>query len=176
VKQEYWDSNLFLAYLNDEPDNADIVDALIDYARDQKNETMIVVSTLVLAEIRPRSSYDPDRSRVVKELFYTDIPYMRIVGVTPPIAELASQIGGTHNEITSPDAIHVATALLEGAVIMYTLDGPRSKELRRSGGLLAYDGRIGVPDLLIAPLRIQPPTRPPNSQLPLAQNNPSRRG
>lgn len=57
--REYWDTCLFIAYLKDSPDEreeVDIIDTLLRGARN--GSRLIVVSTLVLAEIRRKSIYD----------------------------------------------------------------------------------------------------------------------
>ena len=58
--KEYWDTCLFITYLQnkkEEKDIVDIVDALLRGAS-QKNERLIVISTLVIAEIRPTNIYE----------------------------------------------------------------------------------------------------------------------
>lgn len=162
VTSEYWDTCLFLTYLQNKPEErelVEIVSALL--RRAESGETLIVVSALVLAEIRPLRAYEPGHAEVIWDLFHTNRPYLKMVGVSPRIAELASTIGSEHN-ITSPDAVHVATAWSERVDVMFTQDGARDKERRRSGQLLFYDGKIGKP-----PLKIEMPTRPPNSQIEL---------
>ena len=165
--REYWDTCLFLAYLQNKPEekeHVDIISALL--RRAESGETLIVVSTLVLAEIRPHSAYDPRHDDVIRDLFYTNRPYLKMVALSPRIAQSAGVIGSNY-QITSPDAVHVATALSESVDVMLTRDGARDRETRRSGGLLSYDGMIGTP-----PLKIATPTRPPDSQLELPEETP----
>jgi len=163
---EYWDTCLFIAYLQnkeDEQDIVNIVDALLRGAR-EKNERLIVVSTLLLAEIRPRDVYDEFHWDIFRDLFYTNRPYIKIQALTPRLADLASSIGGDFNTITPADAVHVATALSEPVDVMYTLDGSHEHGTRRRKDLLEYDGKIGKP-----PLAIKMPIMPENSQLRLTQ-------
>ena len=162
MASEYWDTCLFLAYLQNKPEEQElvgIISALL--RRAESGDTLIVVSTLVLAEIRPLRAYEPRHAEVIWELFHTNRHYLKMIALSPRIAELAGTIGSEH-QITSPDAVHVATAWSERVDVMLTQDGARDKERRRSGGLLAYDGKIGNP-----PLRIEMPTRPPDSQIEL---------
>lgn len=168
MASEYWDSCLFLAYLQYKPEEqefVEIVSALL--RRAEAGETLIVVSTLVLAEIRPRYPYDPTHYDVISDLFHTNRPYLKMVALSPRIAVLAGTIGSDHRQITVPDAVHVATAWSERVDVMLTRDGDRDRERRRSGGLLSFDGKIGTP-----PLQISAPTRPPNSQMELSEANP----
>ena len=128
---------------------------------------MIVVSALVAAEVRPRSNYAPGRYDVIRDLFFTNRPYLKMVGLSPRIADLATAIGGEHNAITVPDAIHIATAWAEQVGVFYTHDGKPDRERRRSGQLLFYDGKIGQP-----PLKIELPVMPENTQLGLPEPEP----
>ncbi len=164
--KEYWDTCLFLAYLKNEPveqDIVNIIDALLRGAS-QKNERLIVISTMVLAEIRPRDVYDDFHWSVVRDLFYTNSPYIKIQALTPRLADLASSIRGDHNALSPADATHVATALSEGVDVLYTLDGVHEHGVRRKKDLLDYDGKIGKP-----PLSIQVPVMPIETQLQLSQ-------
>lgn len=164
--KEYWDSCLFIAYLQNkesEKDIVDVVDALLRGAS-QKNERLIVISTLVLLEVRPMNIYDNFHWTVVRDLFYTNRPYIKIQALTPRLADLGSTIGGEHVNFSPADTGHVATALSEGVDVFYTLDGKHEHGKRRTSDLLDYDGKIGKP-----PLKIKVPTMPTTTQLRLAQ-------
>ena len=164
MASQYWDTCLFLAYLQNKPEERELVETISALLRRaESGDALIVVSTLVLAEIRPLRTYDPSHSDVLWDLFHTNRPYLKMVGLSPRIAELAGTIGSEH-QITSPDAVHVATAWSERVDVMLTQDGARDKERRRSGGLLFYNDRIGKP-----PLKIAMPTRPPDSQMELPE-------
>ena len=167
MAREYWDTCLFLAYLQDKPEERELVDTISALLRRaESGDTLIVVSALVLAEIRPLRAYEPRHADVIWDLFHTNRPYLRIVGLSPRIADLAGTIGSEH-QITSPDAVHVATAWSERVDVMLTQDGSPDKERRRSGQLLFYDGKIGTP-----PLKIEMPRRPLDSQMELPEGSP----
>lgn len=164
MDKEYWDSCLFLVYLQNKPEErelVDIVSALL--RRAESGETLIVVSTFVLVELRSLRPYDADHAEVLWDLFHTNRPYLRMVSLSPRLAELAATIGSEH-QITSPDTVHVATAWSEKVSVMLTLDGSPSKEIRRSGGLLQFDDKIGKPALAI-----KAPSMPLNAQFPLPE-------
>ena len=166
MASQYWDSCLFLAYLQNKPEERELVETISALLRRaESGDALIVVSTLVLAEIRPLRTYDPSHDEVLWDLFHTNRSYLKMVGLSPRIAELAGTIGSEH-QITSPDAVHVATASSERVDVMLTQDGARDKERRRSGGLLFYNGKIGNP-----PLKIAMPTRPPDSQMELPEGH-----
>ena len=164
MASEYWDTCLFLAYLQNKPEERELVETISALLRRaESDDTLIVVSTLVLAEIRPLRPYEPGHDEIIWDLFHTNRHYLKMVALSPRIAVLAATIGSEHR-ITTPDAVHVATAWSERVDVMLTIDGARDNERRRSGGLLAYDGRIGSP-----PLRKDAPARPPNSQMELPE-------
>lgn len=162
--KEYWDTCLFITYLQnkkEEKDIVDIVDALLRGAS-QKNERLIVISTLVIAEIRPTNIYEPFHWAVVRDLFFTNRPYIKVQVLTPRLAELASSIGGEHNNLSPADSVHIATALSENVDVFYTLDGFHERGKRRSSDILDHDGKIGKPAL-----KIKVPVMPLNTQLQL---------
>ena len=164
MASEYWDTCLFLTYLqnkSEEQELVGIISALL--RRAESGDTLIVVSTLVLAELRPLRAYESRHSEVIWDLFYTNRPYLRLVSLSPRLAQEAGAIGSGY-KLTSPDAVHVATALSERVNVMYTQDGAADKERRRSGQLLFYDGKIGTP-----PLKIKMPMRPPDSQIEMPE-------
>ena len=164
MASEYWDTCLFLAYLQNKPEERELVEIISALLRRaESGDTLIVVSSLVLAEIRPLRAYDPGHDEVLWDLFHTNRPYLKMVALSPRIAELAGTIGSAH-QITTPDAVHVATAWSERVDVMLTQDGAPDRERRRSGQLLFYDDKIGRP-----PLKIDMPTRPPDSQLELPE-------
>ena len=159
MSRNYWDSCIFIAYLADIPKERAKVEAIDALVRRALNgDDMIIVSTLVLAEVRSRGHYDEFRWNLIRDMFYTNRPYIRVVGLSPRIADLASTIGGDHNDLTVPDVIHIATALSEHVDVLLTLDGDRSKERRRSGDLLDYNRHI-------MELRIEPPRIPFDTQI-----------
>ena len=170
MAKEYWDTCLFIAFLQNWSDERNFVDIVAARLRKaEEGENLIVVSTLVLAEIRPRSAYDTPRVEVIRDLFYTNRPFIRVVALSPRIADLASLVGADHNALSSPDAVHLATAWSEKVDVLLTNDGKADKERRRSGELLFYDRKIGNP-----PLAIERPTMPADTQIELPQGPPAR--
>ena len=165
---EYWDTCLFIAYLKnsaDERPNVEAVDALIRSAQPPARDRLIVVSTMVLAELRMRPFYDEGHYRIVRDIFYTNRSYMRVVSLNPRLADLASTIGGQHTALTPPDTVHIATALSERVDALLTLDGLHEHGRRRKRDLLQYDGQIGSP-----PLAIRPPTIPRDTQIKMPES------
>ncbi len=96
MASEYWDTCLFLAYLQDKPEERELVEIIA-------------------------------AAEVLWDLFHTNRPYLKMVALSPRIAELAGVIGSGHR-ITSPDAVHVATAWSERVDVMLTQDGAADRE------------------------------------------------
>lgn len=150
---QYWDSCLFINFLTAlEKDKVDCIRDLIAQAKATPPRIAIVISNLVLAEVRQLPTYDDNQVAIIKELFDVDRPYLRFSALTSKVATRASDIGVQFPDITVPDAVHIATALHEKAEVLFTYDGAKDKARRRSGDLLQYDKRIGNP-----PLRIEEP-------------------
>lgn len=142
MPKEYWDTCLFIAYLKDSTEEraaVEIVDALLRSA--QAGERQIIVSTMVLAEVQRRETYSEAHWRIVRDIFYTNRAYIRVVVLNPRLADLASSIGQEQN-LTPPDAVHIATALSEKVDVLLTLDGLHEHGKRRTSDLLAYHERI----------------------------------
>jgi predicted nucleic acid-binding protein len=156
----YWDSCLFITFLmNDDAAKVAILKELIERAKRRAAETkrpQIVMSNLVLAEVRPFSQHDRDHRKAIEELLEADRRYVQFFGLTRSIALSAADLGMTHPELTVPDLVHVATAIAAGAEVLLTYDGDRDKRRNRSGSLLRHHNKIGTP-----PLRIEVPKPEP---------------
>ncbi len=151
-----------------EPERVRTILGLLD--QHDKNGITIIVSTMVVAEVRriPRpgakgpapaeednvvtTPYDPKYLDQVRELFKSpDLDY-RVP--TPSIVELARDIGDQFPKLLPVDCVHIATALEAKADVLFTWDGA-GVQRRRPDAMLRYDKRIGNP-----PLRIMEPFVP----------------
>lgn len=145
----YWDSCLFINFLSDKnKKKAECVAELLDIA-ESGQRMRIIISNVVLAEVRPKPEYNVKRLGRINELFDADRPYIRFYGVSRSIANSARELGLKHG-ITVLDAIHVATALEAEVASFFTWDGDRDigAKTKRSD-LLKYNGLIGNPALSI---------------------------
>ena len=164
--KEYWDSCLWISYLNDLPEEkgkVDIIDILIRKAQKPNSNILIVVSTIVLAEIQPRDNYNQIHYQEIREMFYKARHFIKVQAVTSPIADIASQFRTNNPNVNLFDAIQMSTAALEGCHVLYTLDG--SGQRQRPYDILKFNGVVMAPGL--PPLNIQVPVMPPDSQLSL---------
>jgi predicted nucleic acid-binding protein len=136
---QYWDSCLYIdLLLNKRPER---VKAILEALREaREGRARIIVSTLVLAEVRPRPDYKADYKQDVEDLLESNYPYVTWYGVTLTIGRLARDIGATHPTLSPADCVHLATALEAGAKVFFTYDGEGKK--RRSKTLLTYDNKL----------------------------------
>jgi len=148
--RQYWDACLFINYLtNLEPDKAEIMDQILIQAEAPRSPFRIVISDLVVAEVRPSEAYEQTHRDRIEQLFDSDLPYLEPYALTRTIAHMSRQIGADFPNLTVADSIHVATAIHARADVLFTYDGDRSTVRRRSGDLLRYNGQIGDPPLTI---------------------------
>jgi hypothetical protein len=154
LRRQYWDSCLYINYLSNlDTAKADTIDQLLTQAEATRPAITILVSPIVIAEVRPHERYEADRSSRIEEMFEFDRPYMESFATTTTIARLAREIGLDQPGLTVLDTLHVATAIIAKADVLFTYDGDKEKgRRRRSGDLLKYDGLLGRP-----PLKIQVP-------------------
>jgi len=118
----YWDSNAFLALLQNEPDReAACRDTL---AAAQKGDFLIVTSALTLAEVlwlkgAPRLT--EDKADLLNRFFRRSS--MRVVNLDRTIAQRAQRLVW-ESGIRPKDAVHVATALQYECKVLETFDQP----------------------------------------------------
>lgn len=115
----------------------------------EQKKIELVVSTMAIVEFRPYQEgvlYDPEAAKIVDGLFNsTDIdPY----ALTPGIAAMAREIGEKHPKLTPTDAIHIATAIVAKADVLFTFDGGGKR--RRPKQMITNSGKIGTPPLKIS--------------------------
>ena len=136
----YWDSCLFLDYLNATPNGVEIVSPLVDAAR--AAEFTIVTSTLSLAEVayvrrELREGLDPKVEDGIDNMFrdeslLTLVEYDQEIGADA--RRLIRRTVSEDKRLKPADAIHLATAIAVGASVLYTFDL----------GLIGYANSLGV--------------------------------
>ncbi len=113
----YWDSCLFLAFLNDENGKADLISEL--YEKVEKENGKILTSTLAIVEVAHASSeknnflLDPEIQNEINQIWADS--KITTIEVNQDIAETARQIIREYLPkqwaLTTQDAIHLATAV-----------------------------------------------------------------
>ncbi len=146
----YWDTCIFLAWMNDEKRPVGDMEGLLQIAQlVERAEVILITSTLTRAEIL--------QSRTSPEAMKKYDLILRRSNVVPhnldlPIAKLTSELMDFYLksdfELLIPDAIHLATALHYNAHEFHTFDGAdKTKKPRRPSkysrcGLLSLDGNV----------------------------------
>lgn len=145
IERRYWDSNCFLAWLQDEDGRADKCQAVLSLA--ERGEIEIVTSVFALTEVlrlRPRDALPTERRSSVEALF--NRPSIRTMMLTRRIAEAARDLVWDHG-VHPKDSVHVASALAARVAVLNTFDNP----------LIGRSGLIGNPPLIIEEPAIEEP-------------------
>lgn len=146
----YFDSCLFIELLQQsDQDRFDACESLRIQA--EKKQLLIATSSIAIVEVNklPESKALPEKQSSDILKFFKN-PYIAIRPVDRRTAEYAHELTRTHG-LTNLDAIHVATAILAKAAVLYTYDNPRQKRK----GLIRHSNKIGTP-----PLKIEKPPDP----------------
>lgn len=153
VEKIYWDSDVFLGWLQEEEGKVDLCRATLERAK--KGEVLIVTSALTLAEVlwmRNAPRISKDKAELVQRFFRRS--YIRVYNVTRKIAESAQE-QVWDNSVKPKDAIHVATAIKLNLKYLETFDE----------GLLKKSEKVGGDPALV----IRKPQPPVQGSLDLAQ-------
>lgn len=117
-KKIYWDSNVFISLLDENSDRISAIRFVIDEV--ESGKAIIIVSTLVRVEVLPNKR-DPELGREFENLL-KNREQVREVAIDRRVIEAAKQIRASGRNVTTPDAIHLATASVHGAPIFHTYD------------------------------------------------------
>ena len=145
----YVDSCVFLAYINDEPERADVVENLL--ARAASGDLVLSTSVLSIAEVyyavaeAEELSLPAQPDQRIADLF-DDRAVLQLVELSTVVATAAHALLRRSRSLpraspTVPDAIHLATAEYVGAEEFLTYDAP----------LIALAQRLGLPFTASAP-------------------------
>lgn len=136
-----WDSCIFYAVLKGEDRRSGELEILQERVNDfNEGNLVIVASTLLLVEVR-QSKLDSKKMDIFDRML--DRSNLELADVNPIIAKRAATLRNElHNDqgkyMSTPDAIHVATAI-EFGVEMRTTD---SKDTSNSAGILSLAEKI----------------------------------
>lgn len=153
----YWDSCVFISRLQGDPDRIVALEYLTDEAA--AGRIQLITSTLAIAEVcylKKECSEEQLRHDIEEISRFFSNDYIHLVQVTQRIATEAAHIARKHG-VKPPDAIHLATAILNQCDAVHTYDGVK---------MLKLDKLIGDP-----PLRIIQPN--PEVQADLFSNEKS---
>lgn len=172
----YWDTCLFLAWIKDEQRPSGEMDGVREViARAKRRECKIITSALTLVECL-ESKLPVGMERLFKDM----LKRVNRISMDIKVAELAHDIRDYHaarghehggKKLQTPDAIHLATAILYRADEFHTFDGGGSDS--KSIGLIQLSGNVGGHKLTIC----KPQARNPGLDLRRpGQTIPSNRG
>lgn len=145
AEPRYWDSNCFLAWLQNEADRVEKCQDVLALA--ERGDIVIVTSVFTLTEVlrlRPKDALSSERRSSVESLFAHR--FIRTMMLTRRIAEEARDLVWDHG-IDSRDSVHVASALAAKVSVLNTFDGR----------LIGKSGLVGTPPLIIEEPTIMEP-------------------
>lgn len=164
----YWDTCMFSAWLADEQRKSGEMDGVREVvARIKKRDASLVTSSIMMAETLPSKLPAGVYNLLEGFLRRTNI---QVQAVSIKIARLSGDLRDYYSQnpvdgrskLGTPDAIHLATAIISGATEFHTFDsGEKDKKFI---GLLQLDGNVGGHRLKIC----KPAAKQP--QLDLAYN------
>lgn len=134
----YWDSCVFIAWLMDEKDwPEDIRDGILDTVYDlEQRKILLLTSAITRTEI---FNLTPERTQKYDLLMQRRD--LHEIAADARVANRASSIREYYKRrdvsIRTPDAIHLATAIIYQADELHTLDGKEKKGLIRFNGNVA---------------------------------------
>ena len=122
-----WDSSIFIDWIKGASDFGNGMQFISDVVAEVKAERiMLLASTLVYPEILDNSAKMPAGASGKIEKFMKNGRYVAIADVTSPVAKKAQQIRNTllgkNIKLKTPDAIHIATAIVHAADYLHTFD------------------------------------------------------
>jgi len=157
----YWDTSVFLAWIKDEKRPNNEMDGVNDVANKiHKDHVILLTSTLIKAEILESTLSETAKQRFTDLFKRKNIqqvaPYEKIMELTSKIRDYYQQqkINDQLPTLTTPDAIHLATAIIYGAREFHTFD--ENNEVRKRRALLPLNGNVAGYPLVICKPPIPP--------------------
>lgn len=138
--RNYWDSCVFLSYINGVPDRLPTLDALLDESADPDNEREIVTSAFTIAEVafalheKAQKALDSEAERNIDAL-WSDRYAVRLIefheGIARDARTLIRGAVGVGLSLKPGDAVHLASGRALGCAEFHTFskDLPKFAEL-----------------------------------------------
>ncbi len=157
LERAYFDANVFLAYVSDEPDRAAIVEALLVAAR--KGDLVVLTSTASVVEVafgaeeKAQRELDPVVESAIAELWHPESPVTLVEPSVLVMTEARDLIrrnlveGGAR--LTPLDAVHLASAVRFRADRFFTYESANNRRTRWADltGLVVEEPSIAQPPL-----------------------------
>jgi predicted nucleic acid-binding protein len=158
-KLYYWDSCIYLAWiLNEQTHGAVHLDAIAQIAKDNfELKNVIITSTITLVEVTYAKLNQQQRDQY-QQSFRPDshLPYDLDKKIAEKARVLRERFLNEPKKLATPDAIHLATAIVHGVDEFHTFDN--GKKDARFVGLLDLNGDSRIDNLKVCkPLIPKPP-------------------
>lgn len=114
------DSMVFIYHFEDHPELGPAAGRLLRVAEEGRCRLTCSVLAMLEVLVVPKRRGRQDLCRLYREMFRS-FPNLSMAPVESEIAEIASDLRAVHN-LRTPDAIHLATALRQGATAFVTQD------------------------------------------------------
>jgi predicted nucleic acid-binding protein len=146
----YWDACIFIAWLNNEDRPAGEMEGLASVAdMIDRDEAVLIVSQAVRPELLP-SKLPPLAEEMLASLFKRR--NAKMLPISSAVTARAQKIRDWDPKIATPDAIHLATAIVYEADEFHTFDEGKKK----GRSLLSLNGNVdGYPLVIKKPLADQ---------------------
>lgn len=155
-RKYYWDSCAFIAWLRGESLNPGELEGFEEIVKQVENgSATLFTSALTRSEVLEGKML-PSQKKTFAELFQRK--NVLSVDISDRVLNLCREIREWNSKISTPDAIHLATAILYEADEFHTTDGGGKR--KRAGDLLPLSGNVAGRDLKIC--------TPQSNQLKLA--------
>lgn len=130
----YFDANVFLAYISDEPDRADIVQSIL--AEGARGEIEIITSVVTIAEVaygaeESQTGLNEEGEKAIDELWLPKSP-VTLVDVSETLSRKSRSIiraaksDGVRG-VRSVDALHLASAQIHQCDVIFTYEDEKTR-------------------------------------------------
>lgn len=120
IQSIYIDTAPLIYYVEANPDYVDLMDAILTWL--EQHHQQVVLSTLTLTEtlVKPMQANDADLQTAYRDLIL-NTHHVTTYPINVTIAERAAMLRANY-KLRTPDAIHLATAILHGCDAFLTND------------------------------------------------------
>jgi predicted nucleic acid-binding protein len=163
-----WDTCIFLAWLkNESRADGEMEGVAESLAKIESGTCALVTSAIIHTEIHPTRLNDDVQEKFKNfltrsniEVVPADTPVNRLAGELQEFYDIQKKIDGL-GRLCTPDAIHLATALIYEVDAFYTFDDGGDTKCR---GLIPLSGNVAGRKLTICKPPFTPPPPPPPVQ------------
>lgn len=110
LKNQYWDSSVFVAFFNDESGRGEVVENLLNEGSEGK--LTVITSSFACVEVlklRDQKHLTKEQEEQISELF--QYPFIKLVDATRAICQEARHLIWKHASLKPKDSVHIASAL-----------------------------------------------------------------